>query len=120
MNPITGEKEIDIAGEKYILRFDWKALAEIEQRYGDSPNLFNAEVVSEVAAAGLRMRHPEMTAQKVMELSPPLVPLAHAVQQALQWAYFGPEAVPKEGVKKKHAPGTGGLWNRIARLFRRG
>jgi len=37
-----------------------------------------------------------------MELSPPLIPFANDVQQALQWAYFGDKSVPEDdGVKKK-------------------
>lgn len=119
MNPVTGEKEIEIAEDKYILRFDWKALSEIEQKYGEKPNMFDAEVVAGVAATGLRGKHPDMTAERIMELSPPLVPFAHAVQQALQWAYFGPEAVPAD-LKKKTGRSTVGRSSLFARLFLRG
>ena len=113
MNPITGERLVEINGGKYTLRFTWKALAEIEAKYGDNPNLFNAEVIANIASYGLSEKHPEMTAEKIMELSPPLMPFVNAVQEALQWAYFGKEPVPKSDVKKKKT----GLLRRILSLF---
>ena len=99
---ITGLKRIDIDGKSYSLRYTWAVLAEVAEKYGDSPNLFEPETVAFVGSAGLRERHPEMTVEKIMELSPPLIPFANDVQQALQWAYFGDKSVPEDdGVKKK-------------------
>ena len=117
MNPITGEKIIAINGQDYTLRFTWRALSEIETKHGESPNLFNPEVVAHVASCGMRDRHPEMTPDRIMDLSPPLAPFVRDVQQALQWAYFGPEPMPKEpeidnskGVKKNNQLGR---WRRF-------
>lgn len=106
MNPVTGEARIDICGTLYSIRFDWAALGEVATVHGESPNLFSPEVVASVAAIGLRRAHPDMTAARVMELSPPLVPFAEAVQEALKWAYFGPEKVPAPS-EKKNQKGTG-------------
>lgn len=117
MNPITGEYDITIVGKKYTLRYDWQALAEVEATHGQEPNLFSAEVVASVASSGLKRRHPEMTPEKIMELSPPLVPFATSVQTALQWAYFGDELLPEGDSKKKAA--KGGSWKRIRSLFSR-
>jgi len=119
MNPVTGTKRVDINGKGYTMRFTWAALAEVEAMYGDNPNLFNAEILSRVAAAGLRAFHPEMTPEAIMELSPPLIPFAKEVQQAMQWAYFGKEAIPeaKENVKKNLL--MAGLSRLIKRLCRR-
>ena len=115
MNPITGEKVITINGERLTLRYTWKAIAEIEAKYGDNPNLFAPETVADVAAAGLRDRHPDYTPDRIMELSPPLVPLAKDVQEALRWAYFGTEEIPQEaGEVKKNQP-RDGLWRRLWR-----
>lgn len=113
MNPITGEQEIDIAGKKYILRFDWQALSELQAKHGDAPNLFNAEVVASVASIGLR-KYPEMTAERIKELSPPLIPFANSVQRAIQYAYFGGEALPKDDDVKKNRP-KAGLLQRLLR-----
>lgn len=119
MNKITGEKTVVIGGQDYILRYTWKALAEVEEKYGDKPNLFNPEVIAYVAAAGMRDRHPEMTADEIMRLSPPLIPFARDVQLALQWAYFGAEAIPKDDAPVKKNRPAGGLWRRIVTLLRR-
>jgi hypothetical protein len=119
MNPITGLAEVDICGEKYSIRFDWEALAAVTSEHGDAPNLFSPEIVASVASIGMRKHHPDMTAAKIRELSPPLVPFAHAVQQALQWAYFGAEDLPEDEVQKKSQP-MGGWWRRIRLLFEKG
>ena len=37
-----GVKYVTIDGERLELRFTWKALATIEQEFGDNPNLFDA------------------------------------------------------------------------------
>lgn len=100
---ITGNKRVDIDGTAYYLRYTWAALAEVAGKYGDNPNLFDVETVAFVGSAGLREKHPEMTPEKIMELSPPLVPFANDVQEALRWAYFGDAPIPDsdDGVKKK-------------------
>ncbi|MCK9351019.1 MAG: hypothetical protein M0P44_07355 [Clostridiales bacterium] len=116
---ITGQKRIDILGKPYYLRFTWAALAEVAGKYGDAPNLFDPETVAFVASAGLRDKHPEMTPEKIMELSPPLVPFAQEVQQAIRWAYFGDKGIPPDenGVKKKQTL-TGWLMRIMRRLLR--
>jgi hypothetical protein len=107
---ITGDKKITLNGMSYILRFDWRALAEIEKDHGESPNLFRAATLASVAAAGFRRYHPELTAERIADISPPLAPFARAVQEALQWAYFGDEAVPADtGEKKTLGRGSGPL-----------
>ena len=116
MDPITGIKIVEINGQKYAMRFTWRALSEIEAAYGDNPNLFDPQIVATVAAAGLRDRHPEMTADKIIDLSPPLIPFAKSVQTAIQWAYFGKEPVPKDDSVKKN-PRADGLWSRIVTRF---
>ena len=119
MNAVTGEKIIEIDGQKLVMRFDWRALSEVEQKFGDKPNLFDPDTVAGVAAIGLRAQHPEMTAERIVELSPPLVPFANAVQQAVQWAYFGPEAVKApEDSKKKSAPRPAGSWRRFVQRLK--
>ncbi len=114
---ITGIKETTINGKPYFLRYTWSVLAEVSKKYGESPDLFDPDTVAFVGAAGLRERHPEMTPEKIMEISPPLIPFANDVQQALQWAYFGDEGVPESDVKKKQTL-TGSLSHIVRRLFR--
>ena len=118
MNPVTGEAEVEIAGTKYPLRFDWSCLAEIESAHGDSPNMFNPDIVAGIAAIGMKKHNPEMTAEKIKELSPPLIPFAKAVQLAMQFAYFGAETIPEDD-QKKNARKKGGWWQRIKSQFKR-
>ena len=122
MNPYTGEVEVRLGAESYSLRFTWDSLAAIETAHGENPNLFSPEVVASVAAIGFKTKHPEMTAERITELSPPLMPFAQTVQKALQWAYFGMESLPEDSdnAKKKTNPERGGLWPRIKQLWRRG
>jgi hypothetical protein len=109
-NPITGEAVIDICGKSYTIRFDWEAIAAVNAVHGDGPNLFNPVIVASIAAIGMKKYHPEMTAERIRELSPPLIPFAAAVQQALQWAYFGAEKPPTETAEKKRK--KTGWWRR--------
>ena len=121
MNRITGEKKVIINGQGYVMRFTWRALAEIEAEYGDNPNLFSPDVLSRVAAAGLRDKYPDMTPEKIMDLSPPLMPFCVAVKEAIQWAYFGTEPIPQTSageVKKNRLADM--LSRLIKRLSRRG
>ena len=101
MSNITGEYKIEISGKTYTMRFDWKALAEVQVAHGDIPNLLNSEVVASVASFGLIRNHPEMTKDRIMELSPPLTPFMNKVTKALNWAYFGKDSVPEDAEKKK-------------------
>jgi hypothetical protein len=117
MSAITGEKEITIGDKKFIVRFNWKALAEIADKYGDTPNLFKPEVVAFVASMGLLARYPEMTPGKIMELSPPFLPFANDIQLALKWAYFGGENVPEMDSTEKKSIQKTGLLTRIRMLF---
>jgi len=122
MNRITGERTIDINGQGYTMRFTWRALAEVEAEYGDNPDLFKPDVLAKVTAAGLKDKYPDMTAERIMELSPPLMPLCAAIREAIQWAYFGAETIPKAEaraeVKKNRLAAM--LWRVINRLLRRG
>ncbi|MFA5445041.1 MAG: hypothetical protein WC262_08755 [Bacteroidales bacterium] len=112
---ITGEKRIKIDGKTYFLRYTWKALAEIAKKYGDNPDLFNPETVAFVGSVGMRESHPEMTPDKIMALSPPLIPFANEVQKTLQYSYFGDAPVPEGDVKKKRT--LTGWIKRIARRW---
>ncbi len=113
---ITGRKQVVIGGNTYTLRYTWAVLAEIAKAHGDNPNLFDVETVASVGAMGID--DPDMTAERIKELSPPLIPFARDVQGALQWAYFGGEPLPEEPAEKKSHP-VAGLWRRLRRLFKR-
>jgi hypothetical protein len=115
---ITGHKRVKIGGKSYTLRYPWKVLAEISAAHGDNPNLFDIDTVAAVGAMGID--DPEMTAEQIKELSPPLIPFAKNVQEALQWAYFGNEPLPAADPAEKKSPRRmAGLWRHLRRLFKR-
>lgn len=117
MNPITGEGKVEIAGQEYTIRFDWSCLAEIENEFGDNPNFFDPDTVSKIAAIGLKKYHPELTPEKLKELSPPLVPFANAVHDAMKFAYFGNEPITAEKKIVQEDLKRGGLWHHLKQRF---
>ncbi len=58
--------------------------------------LFDAgpAALSVILSVGMKKHHPEMTPEKVMELSPPIFPARKAIDAALEVAYFGPDGAP--------------------------
>ncbi len=110
-------KLVEINGEKVGIKFTWRQLAQVEEEFGDSPNLFKYDILARVAAIGIDK--PEWTPERIIEASPPMVPFIRAVDAAVKQAYFGNEAIPKETEKKSLLPAAG-LCRLIARLFKRG
>lgn len=122
MNAITGEVEVQLAGATYTLRFDWNCLAAIEAAHGDGPNFLSQDTVASIAAIGFHRCHPELTVERLKEISPPFMPFAQTIQQALQYAYFGDAELPDdpEDAKKKSGLNRVGFWRRIKRLWGKG
>jgi hypothetical protein len=110
MNKLTGECPVELAGQTYTLRFTWAAVAEVQAAYGDDPNLDELPTLAAVGAAGLRMHHPEMTAERLTELSPAIFPFRLALERAWEWAWCGPEGaagIAAKGPKAADPPGQG-------------
>jgi hypothetical protein len=83
-----------------VLVFDWRALSIIRSEIGQG-GLEHAmtgtdlEMLAKVISAGLRRNHgEEWPAEKIMELSPPLLPAVKAIETAINLAYWGPKGVP--------------------------
>lgn len=120
MNKITGEINVNLDGKVYSLRYDWDCIAAIDAEYGEEPNLSDPDTLASIAAIGFKAKHPELTAEKIKELSPPLVPFVFEVRRAIQYAYFGPDDPEKfaaEGVKKNRV--VDALKRPIKWLFRK-
>lgn len=117
---MLGIKTVEINGEKLKLRFNWKAISGIVDKFGDSPNLFSPEILAEVAAFGLEEFHPEWTKEKVIEASPPLFPFANAVQEALSFAYFGGEVQENVAEEAEIEKKKIGFFARLKALFLQG
>ena len=94
-NKYTGEVEITMGGEDYILALDWKAMSKIYSDDACGPhalrNLFmlSPDSLAKVTAYALERNHPEMTADKVMELSPPMNLVLEKLGRAVLFALKG-------------------------------
>lgn len=108
-NKYKGEQLVTIGEKVYILFFDWQAVAEVLSAMGESVLAKLSEVgalkpdeMAKLLSIGLSKNHPEMTPEKILELSPPLVPTLAALDMALAIAFFGPEKVaPKKETEAK-------------------
>ena len=98
MNKYTGEVEIILAGKPHTLVYDWRALAEVQTKHGGNivKELFNGispAVVADILVIGLRKKHPEITVETLMDISPPFIPMVQALDRAIAYSYFGVDEV---------------------------
>lgn len=113
------------AGREIIFRFDWWAIASMQEEWGDA--------FLETAAKGLDQLDVQTLAQMaafgsgknsgdVMDMSFPIVPLADALGRAWRAAWRGTDALIEEaeettGKKRQTLRGLfARLWNRLCRL----
>lgn len=106
-NKFTGEVPITIGGKKCSLVYDWKAIAAVQTNYGNSPisellSVANTRALAVLLSIGLEKHHPEITAEQILNESPPYIPAVKAVDQALAYAYFGADDV--SSIKKNSSP----------------
>lgn len=107
MNNYTGEAKINLGGKEYTLCYDWAALTAIHSSCGVEAiaDMLRASPkdLSLVLLAGLKKHHPELTGEALFSLSPPIVPTAKAINEAIHLAYFGVDAPEqdKADTKKK-------------------
>jgi len=100
-NNYTGETEFLFDGHSLNLCYDWRALGEIQTKHGATilKELFsgiNPLIVADLLLIGCKKHHPDMTLDKILDMSPPLVAAIKAVDKALERAYFGADGMPKE------------------------
>jgi hypothetical protein len=98
-NRYTGETEVRIAGQTYTLLYDWKGLAEL-RTINKEHNLFSAsgefdpERVAKVLEIGFRRYHSDMTAEKIMDISPPFMEVMEMIDRAMNRAAYGQDTPP--------------------------
>lgn len=100
-NKYLGEFKTILLGMDCLLVYDWKAISAIHSKFGREKmaNLFNnatPEEIAEIFAIGLQKHQPHITAEFIMEKSPPIVQVLAVIDQALAYAYFGPESANQE------------------------
>ena len=99
MNKYTGEVDLRLGEKTVTLQFDWTSWSRLETEVGiaEVDGIIRGRdprALAHLIAIGLAKHHPEITAERVIAASPPLVPTIAALQQALNWAYWGPEGPP--------------------------
>ena len=88
-NPYRGEIEIQLNGEPAILVFDWRAVSLLQKEFGEEwfkvteKMGSDLELASRVVAIGLKKHMPAVTPERVMDASPPIVPVIRAVMEAI-------------------------------------
>jgi hypothetical protein len=100
-NKYSGEVPIEIGGRDYTLVFTNRAIGDLETELGQAwtqeiRDGMAIETLVRVVTIGLRHRHPEMTADMVMDSLMPRVPATLALFQALRYAGWGPNGPPAE------------------------
>lgn len=106
-NKYAGEQSLEINGKDYALVFNWKAIARAQSELGTAViakvgtiGALSPVEVAKLLAIGFEAKHPELTAERLIELSPPIVPALLAVDKAIAYAYFGPEGKPDKDEAK--------------------
>ncbi len=98
-NAHIGDVEVDIGGKKYRLRYDWKAISEVQAQFGTGniSSLFSQaspDFVAGMLLIGLRRHHPDLTKEQLFEASPPISDTLKKIDLALNIAMFGPKTAP--------------------------
>lgn len=117
---LTGEVHLDIAGERLTLVYDWRALSRIRSELGPKAVTIaldgDLDSLSKLIEAGLAKHHPDWTADRVMEASPPMNPTVEAVTEALHCAYWGTKEPPEDDGQnppERKATLSSRLWQRL-------
>lgn len=94
-NKYTGEVPCKIGDKNGVLVFDYAALAIVRSQITQEELSNLAQLAPDklaiMAAAGFKKKNPDITADYIMEQSPPIMELATAIDRALLSAYHGPE-----------------------------
>jgi len=100
-NKYTAEVSITMGDKEHTIVFDWAALSTLKSAFTDKQldgviSGQDIEIMGEVMAIGLQRHHKGITAQEVVDLSPPLVIAVEALDKALTFAYYGKDGAPVE------------------------
>lgn len=105
-NAHTGEFSLKVNGKDCVLVYDWKAIARAQNELGASVlvkvgkvGALSTDELAQLLAIGFERKHPELDEDAIMEASPIVLDALMAIDQALNYAYFGPGG--KDAVKEK-------------------
>ena len=104
VNQYSGDVDLLIIDKSYKLRYDWTAIAELKSQLGPEFDTaiaqasvgFDMEVIATALDIGLRRHHEdELTVKDIVAVSPPVIPVTTAINQALTIAFHGTLEVPE-------------------------
>lgn len=94
-NQYKGVHEAKIAGNTYQMCYDWNALATVKSEFTDAdlenPLAMCPLRLARLAEIGLQKYHKDFTKEKLIELSPPVLEVATAIDRAILVGRIGPE-----------------------------
>lgn len=99
-NPTRGTAEISLDGKTYTMRLNWHGIVKVRRAYPEGYNLADPEHLATVMAIALAEHHPDITADHVMDMSPPIEKCIEAVTDCINYAWWGapepPERKPED------------------------
>lgn len=103
-NAYTGEVMVETAGGPVPLRFDWRAIGALRSHLGDEWETRMQEALINLDAERLAMILEIGSGKPAdwwLQMSPPFMPTADAVQRAIGVAFFGPGAPERNPMKAR-------------------
>lgn len=110
VNGYRGEVAIRIGGKDRVLRFGWSGIALLQQELGQdfdvkiSQAMTNLDLaaLAKVLAIGLRDSWPDVTAEMIVQESPPIAMVNEKIMLGLKRAFHGeapaePDENPRKG-----------------------
>lgn len=97
-NRYTGDVAVKLGDTDYTMNADWDAIATAQETFDDvdvlkSPGRLNARQLATLIAILLKKHHPDVTAELIMKLSPPLNFIMPYIHKTLLYAYRGADEV---------------------------
>jgi hypothetical protein len=92
--PHAGEARVTLGERQFTLVYDWRAFSMLGKAgFTGMDNLtpYEPERLAEILAIGLARHHPEMTTERILDLSPPFIPAINAIMRAIAYALTGSE-----------------------------
>lgn len=99
-NAHTGEVTLSHDGVTLTLHLDWRALGAARTRFGGRALLDildgDPAEIAELLAIAVQRHHPDWTAERIIEWSPPIILTGQALLAVLNYANWGPGGPPAE------------------------
>lgn len=125
-NRYQGDVTLKMGGRKYLLRYDWEAIGKLKTELGSNFDEIIAAasmemdlpVIAKALAIGLERHHQgEVTAEKIISMSPPVVKVTDVLNGAITKAFYG-DKLPTE-LTDENPTIAARLKNLILTLFRK-